>query len=509
MDPYNYDHLSSQDNDFLRWEKPGLPMHLAGLQIFKAGPLLNEYGGVDFEKIREMVIGLLHRVPRCREKLEWVIEGRNAVWVDDEYFNPDYHIRHTSLPRPGTRESLKELFGNIMAQPLDRSKPLWELWVIEGLEGERFATVLKAHHCMMDGAAGVDFASRLLARTPDVEVLKAPPYFPRPLPTRLELLSDEAKRRVYQPLQTAVDFKRFVQNTADLGVDLNRRARAVSEVLGLKVNPASETPINGPVGPHRSFEGVRMSLERAKGIRSALNCSINDVVLTVVTGAVREYMRDHQVSPAGLDFRVEAPVNVRREVDEGKPGNHVSSWVVRLPLAEKDPLRQLASIHRSTEELRETKQAAVVELLHGFLDWISFDIQLVAKGMVNMVVTNVVGPQAPLYMLGAELEEAYPVAPLLENLGLGVGMFSYNGSLFWGLMADSDRIPDLAHFADLIQSSFDQLESAATHERARKKTKKELALEKAKKVRSQSKSLSRPKRPTPIGPSGKHPVASP
>lgn len=508
MDRYNYDRLSSQDHDFLRWEKPGLPMHLAGLQIFKAGPLLNEYGGADFGKIREMVIGLLHRVPRCREKLEWVIEGKNAVWVDDEFFNPDYHIRHTSLPRPGTRESLKELFGNIMAQPLDRSKPLWELWVIEGLEGERFATVLKAHHCMMDGVAGVDFASRLLARTPDAEVLKAPPYFPRPLPTRLELLSDEAKRRVYQPFQTAVDFKSFVQNSADLGVDLSRRARAVGEVLGLKVNPASETPINGPVGPHRSFEGVKMSLERAKRIRSALNCSVNDVVLTVVTGAVREYMQDHQVRPEGLDFRVESPVTVRREMDAGKLGNHVSSWVVRLPLAEENPLKQLAAIHRSTEALRETKQAAVVELLHGFLDGISLDIQWVAKGVMNMIVTNIVGPQGPLYMLGAELEEAYPVAPLLENLGLSVGLFSYNGSLFWGLMADADRIPDLAHFAALIQSSFDKLESAAMEKGMQAKTRKQVALARAKKIRSQSKPRSRPKHSTPIGPS-KRPVASP
>ncbi len=507
MDRYNYDCLSGQDNDFLRWEKPGLPMHLAGLQVFRAGPLLNEYGGVDFEKIREMTIGLLHLIPRCRQKLEWVLEGKAAVWVDDPNFNPGYHIRHMSLPRPGTRRSLQELFGNIMAQPLDRSKPLWELWVVEGLEGERFATVLKAHHCMMDGVAGVDFASRLLSRSPDAGALEELPYYPRPIPTRMELLSDEAVRRLSQPLQTAADFTHFVKDTADLSVDLGRRARAVGEVLGLKVNPASETPINGPVGPHRAFEGVKMSLERAKKIRSFLGCSVNDVVLTVVTGAVREYMQDHQVRPEGLDFRVEAPVNVRRDVGEGKLGNRVSSWVVRLPLGEKNPLRQLAAIHRSTEELRETKHAAVVELLHHFLDWIAFDIQSVASGVMNMIVTNVVGPRVPLYMLGSELEEAYPVAPLLENLGLSVGLFSYNGYLFWGLMADSDRIPDLAHFANLIQTSFNRLEAAALEEEKRKRTRRKSNLTKAKDVEHRSTTRPRRERPAPRGRPGKQPGA--
>lgn len=461
MDRYNYEHLSAQDNDFLHWERPGLPMHLAGLQIFKAGPLLNEYGGVDFQKIKAMITGTLHRVPRFRQKLAWISKGKNAVWVDDAHFNPDYHIRHTSLPRPGTRKKLKELFANIMAQPLDRSKPLWELWIIEGLENERFATVLKTHHCMMDGSAGVDFASRLFTRTPEVLVLKQPPYFPRPIPTHLELWRDDTLRRFQQPFQTALDLKRFLQNTADLSVDLSRRARAVGEVLGLKVKPASDSPINGPVGLNRVFEGVSISLDRAKHIGKILKCSINDVVLTVVTGALRQYMQDHQVRPEELDFRVETPVNVRQDADEGKFGNHVSSWVVRLPLGEANLLKQLEAIHQSTQELRETKHAAVVELLHGFLDWISFDIQIAAKGVMNMIVTNVVGPQMPLYMLGAELEEAYPVAPLLENLGLGIGLFSYNGNLYWGLMADYDRIPDLEHFAHLIQKTFKQLEVAA------------------------------------------------
>ncbi|MBW2713752.1 MAG: wax ester/triacylglycerol synthase family O-acyltransferase, partial [Deltaproteobacteria bacterium] len=176
MARYNYDRLSDQDNNFLLWERPGLPMHLAGLQIFKAGPLLNEHGGIDFDKVRKMTIATLHRVPRYRQKLAWVPRDERAVWVDDAHFNPDYHIRHTSLPRPGTDERLKSLMGRIMAQPLDRSKPLWELWVIEGLEGDRFATILKTHHCIIDGSAGVDLASRLFSTDPDARIPKAPAF---------------------------------------------------------------------------------------------------------------------------------------------------------------------------------------------------------------------------------------------------------------------------------------------------------------------------------------------
>ncbi len=468
MARYNYDRLSDQDNNFLLWERPGLPMHLAGLQIFKAGPLLNDHGGIDFEKVRKMTIATLHRVPRYRQKLAWIPREDKAVWVDDAHFNPDYHIRHTSLPRPGSEDSLKSLMGRIMAQPLDRSKPLWELWVIEGLEGDRFATILKTHHCMIDGAAGVDLASRLFSVDPNATIPKAPAYHPRPLPSGVDLWGDEMKRRVLQPLNAATDIKAFLRETGDIRSDLEKMSRAVGDMLGLKVNPASSTPLNGPVGANRLFEGIKMPLDDLKAIRQTMGCSLNDVVLAIVTGALRKYMIRHQVRPGELDFRVEIPVNVRRVSENQQFGNRVSSWLLRLPLGEKDPLKQLRIIHQATQELRETKHADVVEILHDVLSWLSLDIQNAAKGLMNMIVTNVPGPPFPLYFLGAELLEAYPIAPLLENLGLSTGLFSYNGNVFWGLMADYDRVPDLKNLAVFIESSFEKLKKAAEEYEAHK-----------------------------------------
>ncbi len=482
MARYNYDRLSAQDNEFLIWERPGLPMHIAGLQIFEAGPLLNEYGGIDFEKIKAMIEAILHKVPRYRQKLAWIPREDHAVWVDDPHFNPDFHIRHTSLPRPGTDVFLKKLMGRIMAQPLDRSKPLWELWVIEGLEGDRFATILKNHHCMIDGSSGVDLASRIFSLNPEYTIPEAPPYHPRPIPSGVDLWSDEWRRRIAQPLQAVDGIRSFLKDTADLGSDLARRSRAVGEVIGLKVAPASETPLNGPVGPHRVFDCMQMPLDDLKAVRRKLDCSINDLVLTIVTGAVRDYMSAHQVRPETLDFRVETPVNVRRASEEGKMGNRVSSWVVRLPLAERDPIRQVREIHRATQELRESGHADVVEMLHGLLDWFSFDIQSAAKGVMNMIVSNVPGPQFPLHLLGAELLEAYPVAPLLENLGLTLGVFSYNGNVHWGFIADYDRVPDVGNFVEAIRRSFARVAEAAEKEAVAKQAREIQAETSRKKV---------------------------
>jgi WS/DGAT/MGAT family acyltransferase len=358
--------------------------------------------------------------------------------------------------------------GRIMAQPLDRSKPLWELWVIEGLEGDRFATILKTHHCMIDGSAGVDLVSRLFSVDPNANIPKAPAYHPRSLPTGAELWGDEMKRRVMQPLHVATDIKAFLRDTGDIRSDLEKKSRAVAEMLGLKVHPASSSPLNGPVGANRIFEGIKMPLDDLKAIRHSMDCSLNDVVLAIVTGAVRKYMIRHQVRPGELDFRVEIPVNVRQESESKQFGNRVSSWILRLPLGEKNPLKQLKIINQATQELRETKHADVVEILHDLLSWLSLDIQNAAKGVMNMIVTNVPGPPFPLYFLGAELLEAYPVAPLLENLGLTTGLFSYNGNIFWGLMADYDRVPDLKNFAGFIETSFEKLKKAAEEHEAHK-----------------------------------------
>ncbi|MBW2385565.1 MAG: wax ester/triacylglycerol synthase family O-acyltransferase, partial [Deltaproteobacteria bacterium] len=196
MSRYQYERLSVQDNDFLVWETPALPMHGAGTNIFEAGCLRNEHGGIDFEAIKRLTESVLHLIPRYRQKLVWIPGEDHAVWVDDDHFNLDYHFRHTSLPRPGTDEQLRLLTARLMEHPLDRSRPLWETWVVEGLERDRFATVNKFHHCMIDGASGVNLFQLLLSRTPDRETREVRRFIPRPTPSPRDLRNDEWIRKL-------------------------------------------------------------------------------------------------------------------------------------------------------------------------------------------------------------------------------------------------------------------------------------------------------------------------
>ena len=235
-----YDRLSASDNSFLLFETPTVHMHVAATLVFKAGPLRSEHGGIKVEAIRAATQGILHRIPRYRQKLEWIPLHNHAVWVDDRHFNIDYHIRHTSLPKPGTEQQLKRLSARIMAQPLDRSRPLWESWVVEGLEGDRFAIINKVHHCMIDGSSGVDLAQILLSIDPNSKPETAHPYIPRPAPSSLELLRDEVFRRVSMPLQALRSFRNFRRETDDLLNELKTRSRAITGMLGWAVRPPSQ-----------------------------------------------------------------------------------------------------------------------------------------------------------------------------------------------------------------------------------------------------------------------------
>lgn len=465
MPRYAYERLSAQDASFLLLETPNTPMHVAGTQIFEASPLRTRDGGIDFEAFKRATAAVMHLIPRYRQKLQWIPFENHPVWVDDREFNLDYHLRHTSLPRPGTIEQLKRLSARIMAQQLDRARPLWETWVIEGLEGDRFAVISKIHHCMIDGSSGVDLAQILLSPTPEYQIPDAPAFIPRPAPTPAELLADSMMRRVTLPLRAVDQLRRLGRQSGDLAEELRTRFRAVQELLGWAVRSASPTPLNGRLGPHRRFDWCCMALDDLKAVRRRLGCTINDLVLATVAGAVREFLIYRHVNPEGIDFRVSAPVSVRREEERGKLGNRVSSWILRLPIAEPDPLARLQAIHRATQELKESRQALGVEMMMAVAEWTpSVLLSLGARatrGPINMIVTNVPGPQIPLYMLGAELLESYPMVPLLENTGLGVALFSYNGRMCWGFNADYDLVPDLSMFVRLIGKSFAELRRAA------------------------------------------------
>jgi WS/DGAT/MGAT family acyltransferase len=466
MARYNYDRLSAQDNSFLLFETPNLPMHVSSVLVFDAGPLRTPEGGVDVVAVRRSTANLLHRIPRYRQKLHWIPFDRHAVWVDDPRFKLDFHMRHTALPKPGSDEQLRRLAARIMAQPLDPKRPLWETWIVEGLDGgERFALIQKIHHCMIDGASGMDLAHVLLSPSAEAaEAPSVPDYVPRPAPTRAQLWWDETTRRLAQPAQALRRFRDFARETQDLREELRVRGRAILNLLGSGI-AAAETPLNGKVGPHRRFDWIDVPLDGMKAIRRSLGCTINDVVLTAVTGAVREYLLYRGVSPERTVFRASAPVSVRREEEKGRLGNRVSSWLIPLPIRESDPRRQLQEIVRQTQELKESRQALGVEMMMDVAEWTpSILLSLGARsisGPVNTIVTNVPGPQFPLYLQGARLRALYPQAPLLEGMGLAIGLISYDGRVHWGIVSDPDLVPDADVFVDLVSASLRRLAEAA------------------------------------------------
>jgi WS/DGAT/MGAT family acyltransferase len=348
-----------------------------------------------------------------------------------------------------------------MAQQLDRARPLWEIWLVEGLEGNRFAVITKVHHCMMDGESSADLAHILLSPTPETDLSEPMAYIPRPVPSSWDLFTDSVMQRLSMPLRAIRDFRRFSEETADVGTEVWARVRAIGDILGWAVRPASPTPLNGRLGPHRRFDWLTMPLGHVKRVAKASGCTVNDVVLATVAGGVREFLLRRRCNPEDIDFRVSAPVSVRREEDKGKMGNYVSSWIVRLPIDEADPRRRLELLHDVTDDLKRSQQALGVQTMMTVAEWtpsvlLSLGAQA-ASGPINMVVTNVPGPQIPLYLLGAELQEIFPQVPLLEGTGLGVALFSYNGKLCWGFNADYELIPDLRWFVRAIERSFAEL----------------------------------------------------
>jgi WS/DGAT/MGAT family acyltransferase len=463
----NYERLTALDNSFLLLERPNQYTHVASTLIFDAGPLRTPTGGIDFEAIRDAHARILHRIPRYRQVLKYIPLESHPVWVDDPDFDLGYHLRHTALPRPGSDEQLKRLSARIMQQHLDRNRPLWESWVVEGLEGDRFAIISKVHHCMIDGVSGVDLIQILLSTDPDEDLAEAPSYIPRRTPTSLELLRDEALRRFGLPFRAVRDVRQFLREAQDARRDVATRLRAVAETLGASLSSATETPINRPIGPHRRWDWLETSIAEIRDVRKVLGGSVNDIVLAIVTGGFRRFLTNRRVELAALDFRAMTPVSVRADNERGALGNRVSAWVISLPLAEPDPVEQLALLRARTTELKESKQALGAELLTQVAEWTPATLlSLGARNAtrllpINTVVTNVPGPQVPMYLRGAPLLEAYPHVPLVDYMGLGIALLSYNGVLHWGVNADYDLVPDLDFFMSSLRDALRELRAAA------------------------------------------------
>ena len=464
MARYAYDRLSALDNSFLMFEDGCSHMHVASTATFDAGPLTTSDGGLDIERIRSFIASRLHRIPRYRQKLAWVPIENQPVWVDDERFNLAYHVRHTSLPKPGDDRQLKRLSARIASQQLDRGKPLWEVWFVEGLEGNRFAMISKVHHCMVDGVSGVDLLEVLLDIRPDAPREEAPLYIPRGVPRPLELLRDEILDRVTAPLQA---LGRMLRDPLGVVGDVVESVKALGETVFEGMKLPSETPVNQEIGPYRRFDWVTFDVDDVKQVKNSFGGSLNDVVLATVAGAVRRFLSRRRADPGSLTFRVMVPVRVRARYERGTLGNRVAAWRGDLPIGEPDAARRFAKVSETTARLKHSKQAMGAEILTRVTDWtpstlLALGTRLAHRGLpFNLVVTNVPGPQVPLYLLGARMEEIYPLVPLFARLGLGVALFSYAGRLHWGFNADWDVVPDLHDFVRAIEDSFAELHAAA------------------------------------------------
>jgi WS/DGAT/MGAT family acyltransferase len=463
-----FERLTQLDHSFLVYEGPSAPMHVGSTLLFEAGPLCRPDGGIDFDRIVDYVGSRLHAIPRYRQRLAWTPLARHPVWVDDDRFNLLYHLRHSRLPHPGDERQLKRMAGRIVSQHLDRGKPLWELWLIEGVENDRFALVAKTHHCMIDGVSGVDLLSVLLTAEPTHEVEPALPWEPRPAPSTFAFGRDEAWRALGAPLATGGALLDVALDREGARGRFGERIEALARLASTGLTNASPTPINQPIGPYRRIDWLPMDLRAVKRVAKALGGTVNDVVLAVATGGVRRFLRKHrQEDVNGLDFRVMAPVSMRGESERGALGNRVAAWIVPLPVAESDPIARFQRIREVTAELKRTKAALGADTLAQATEWtgsilLSLGSRLMNVGQpFNLVVTNVPGPRVALHLLGARMLEAHPMVPLLGQLSTGIALFSYRDVLSWGFTADWDLVPDLHDFVLSIDRAFRRLADAA------------------------------------------------
>jgi WS/DGAT/MGAT family acyltransferase len=464
----HYDRLSQMDNSFLVYEGPQAAMHVASTQVHEARPLQRADGSLDIERLQDYVVSRLGRIPRYRQRLAYTPLERHPVWIDDPDFNIHYHVRHSRLPRPGTERQLKRMVGRIFSQQLDRGKPLWELWVVEGLEGNRVAIVSKVHHCMVDGVSGAELLTTLLTTEPVDKVDPPAVWRPRPAPTRLELGTGEVSRLMRAPLSAGSALSRLVRDEDDARHQLGERLRAVGRVVGDAFDETSVLPFNQPIGPHRRLDWTTMPLERLRAVRRALGGTVNDIVLATAAGAIGRYLSDIRgLDLDDLHFRVMTPVSVRDDKERGSMGNRIAAWTLELPIAESDPLRRLERVRRTTEELKRSKQALGVETVAQMTEWTGPGLlSLGARAMrrstpFNMVITNVAGSPARLYLLDSPLLEIHPHVPLMGTLGLGIALFSYAGVFSWGFSADWDLVPDLHDLVRETDRAFEALCEAA------------------------------------------------
>jgi diacylglycerol O-acyltransferase / wax synthase len=462
--PTHPDRLTGLDSSFLHLERGASHMHVAGAMILDGEPPA-------YDDLVAHIVGRLHLVPRYRQRLAFVpLNQGRPLWVDDPHFNVAFHVRHTALPSPGSDEQLKRLCGRIFSQALDRSRPMWELWLVEGLADDRFALLSKTHHALVDGISGVDIATVLFDTSPDPVGVAPPPageWTPRPLPTDAQLLAGALLERATAPAEMVRGVRAALRGPRQVACRLTDAALGVGAVARAGLRTAPPSPLNVRIGPHRRFTWVRGDLQQFKAIKNALGGTVNDVVLAAVAGALGRHLERHGELEPGTVLRAMVPVSVRADVERGALGNRVAAMWATLPVGDPDPVARLAAISLEMSGVKDSGQAVGAQALSELTGFAPPTIMAQAarltarQRMFNVVVTNVPGPQFPLYMLGRRLERMYPMVPLAANQALGIAIMSYDGQLNFGLNADYDALPDVELLAHDLIDSIAELADAA------------------------------------------------
>ena len=457
MAPRHLDRLSALDASFLHQEGPETHMHIGALAVVDGPP-----PGLD--ELLATIGSRLHRVPRYRQRLAHTpLDRGRPVWIDDPGFRLEFHVRRAALPAPGGHEQLLAMLAQIFSAQLDRRRPLWELWFIEGLHDDRFALIFKAHHAVTDGVAGVDLATVVLDPEGERDE-RAPDWTPARSPGAAELVALAAARDAQAALTLLGHALAAAMRPQQAAAHLRAALEGVGEVVRATLDPAPATPLNVPIGPYRRFVTVTCRLEDIRAISERFGGTVNDVVLAVVSGALRRFLDLREVRTEGLELRALVPVSLRAASDGGgAAGNRVTALRAPLPVAIADPLARLAAVTAAMIGLKGSRQALGTEVLLGLQDFappaiLSQAARLsFATRLFNVLVTNVPGPRTPLHVLGREIREVYPVALLPRDHALSVAVLSYNERLTFGLLADYDTLPELAQIGDWVSAEIDAL----------------------------------------------------
>jgi diacylglycerol O-acyltransferase / wax synthase len=462
------DRLTSLDAAFLQMEAPTRHMHVGGLFLFDPPADGRDW---EFGRLLELVASRLHLVPRYRQRVVTPPLGLgNPVWVDDPDFDLSYHVRHAALPAPGTTAQLTQYCARILSRQLDHDRPLWELYVIEGLEEGRIALLGKNHHAMIDGRSGIDIATVMLDLAPDQSNELPPPqdWHPTEPPSNVRLAADAVRELVTSPAEITASARRLAAapaNTARRAFDIGRGVAKVAR--SNLARPAPRSLLNQPPGRHRRFAIQRIALSDVKAIKDAFSTTVNDVVLALVADATGRYLRHRGARTDRLWLRAMVPVSTRSASQEHHLGNRVVSVFVDLPMFEMDPIERLHLCHDAMREVKSSHAAVGAGWLIGLGDFAPPTIHAMASRVAvnsrlfNFLVTNVPGPQLPVYCMGARLLGAFPFTPLAANHGYGVGVTSLDGWMNFGFTADYDTVPDVDLLPGFLVAALEELDACA------------------------------------------------